>query len=235
MNKSHVIEWGADHLRVSPWRGDATVAHLSPHPGSIPQSHAIECCVEELRGRGYRSVLTAALAAGEQDAFFAAGFTVHEELHLLRHDLTAIAFPPAVRLRRGRRKDERGVLSLDEMAFDSFWRFDRRGLADARTATPASRFRIAERGGAIAGYAVTGRAASMGYLQRLAVHPRAQGLGIGTALVCDTLLWSQRRNATAVMVNTQADNLRALALYERLGFVREPRGLAVLERVLAWD
>jgi hypothetical protein len=35
-----------------------------------------------------------------------------------------------------------------------------------------------------------------------------------------------------VLVNTQVSNATALALYEHLGFVREPHGLAVLERPL---
>ncbi|MBI2705923.1 MAG: GNAT family N-acetyltransferase [Actinobacteria bacterium] len=235
MGKSNVIDWGADRLRVSPWRGDSSIAYLAPFPGRSPQPQTLDRCLDELRERGFRSVLTAALGRDEQGAFFAAGFQVHEELHLLRHDLRTIPYPPPVSLRRGRRRDERTVLKVDELAFDSFWRFDAPGLADARAATPTSRFRVAEHGGRVVGYAVTGRAAAVGYLQRLAVHPTLQGRGIGAALVIDTLRWSQRRNVAAVMVNTQAGNHRALALYERLGFRRESHGLAVLERVLAWE
>jgi ribosomal protein S18 acetylase RimI-like enzyme len=122
---------------------------------------------------------------------------------------------------------------VDGLAFDAFWRFDRSGLADARSATPVSRFRVAEGEPersveGVTGYAVTGRAGAIGYLQRLAVHPDAQRQGIGAALVTDALRWAKRRGAHAVMVNTQVTNVRALRLYERLGFVREANGLAVL-------
>jgi hypothetical protein len=50
--------------------------------------------------------------------------------------------------------------------------------------------------------------------------------------VADGLWWAARRGATSVLVNTQERNSGARALYEHLGFVLEPDGLAVLERTL---
>lgn len=234
MARSDVLDLGSDRLRIHPWRGDHSIAYVVPMPGRSPGPEGLRRCLDELRERGYRSALTSALGAGEQQAFLAAGFSVHEELHLLRHDLQRVPTPTATAtLRRGRRRDEAAVLDVDRLAFDAFWRFDQVGLADARSATPVSRFRVAD-DGAVAGYAITGRAGRTGYLQRLAVHPRVQRQSLGSALVADALRWSARRGAAAVMVNTQADNHGALALYERLGFVREAYGLAVLERSLDW-
>jgi ribosomal protein S18 acetylase RimI-like enzyme len=101
-------------------------------------------------------------------------------------------------------------------------------------ATPSARMRVASRAGgeAVVGYAITGRAGSRGYLQRLAVAPDGQRSGIGTALVADGLRWLRRWGAREVLVNTQEDNHAALALYAALGFTREPTGLAVLARPL---
>ena len=82
--------------------------------------------------------------------------------------------------------------------------------------------------GRIVGYAVTGRAGSRGYLQRLAVDPDAQGQGIGTTLVQDSFDWLRRRGARETLVNTQESNHKALALYERLGYRCQPQGLLVL-------
>ncbi len=76
---------------------------------------------------------------------------------------------------------------------------------------------------------MTGRAGTVSYLQRLAVRPDQQRRGMGSALVLDALHWAQRRGATSTLVNTQESNRSALALYEHLGFVREPDGLDVLE------
>jgi ribosomal-protein-alanine N-acetyltransferase len=124
------------------------------------------------------------------------------------------------------------VLAVDGLAFDRFWRFDAAGLADARTATPQARFRVATIDGRLVGYHVTGRAGALGYLQRLAVHPDHHGRGIGTALVGDSLDWCRTKGCASVLVNTQEGNRRALSLYEHLGFRPEPSGLAVLELAL---
>jgi len=235
MGKLDVVQWGPDRLRIGPWRGGGEVASIVPAPGQTPSAEAIERALSVLAAQGYRSVITSALTFLEQQAFMAASFTVHERLHLLRHDLQRIdASHPSLcgaRLRRGRRGDRDAVLAVDRAAFDAFWRFDEQGLTDARRATPSARLRVVDAGGVVA-YAVTGRAGTLGYLQRLAVHPSAQGRGLGTALVIDGLHWARRHGATAVLVNTQEANVGALDLYEQLGFVREAYGLAVLERSL---
>ena len=236
MRKLDIVQWGSDRLRVGPWRGDAAVAQIVPAPGQPPRADAIARCVEDLTGRGYRAALTSALTYGEQQPFLDVGFVVHERLHLLRHDL--LVLPPAlgrtqssVRLRRGRRTDRDGALRVDAAAFSPFWRFDARGLDDARAATPSSRFRVIA-DGEVVGYAVTGRAGSIGYLQRLAVRPDHHRRGFGHALVLDALHWARRRGATSVLVNTQETNVDAVRLYESMGFTREAYGLAVLERPL---
>jgi ribosomal protein S18 acetylase RimI-like enzyme len=240
-SKLDVVQWGADRLRIGPWRGDARTAFLAPIAGRPTSVGTIDRCLEVLAAKGYSSVLTAALSRTEQQPFVELGFTVHERLHLLRHDLREI--PPAdpVRLRRALPFDQGRVLELDARAFDHFWRFDREGLADARRATPSSRYRVAEalrHGGrhpgrpGVVGYAITGRAGDVGYLQRLAVDPDHHHQGLGTALVADSLAWARRRGAIVMLVNTQETNAAAQALYQRLGFVFEEHGLAVLERSL---
>lgn len=228
---------GIDRFRIGAWRGDGDIALLSPKPGSTPTTDGIGRALEEVRRRGFRSVLTPALAAGERTAFEAAGFELHERLHLLSHDLRELPPAPEVdaRLRRGRRRDIDDALRVDGLAFEPFWRFSTDGLAEARLATPRSRFRVVEHRRRLLGYHVTGCSDRAGYLQRLAVHPESSGRGLGSALVIDALRWSLRRGCTTVFVNTQETNTRALALYERLGFVLEPSGLAVLERNLDPD
>jgi ribosomal protein S18 acetylase RimI-like enzyme len=235
MGRLDVVQWGADRLRIGPWRGDPEVAQITPAPGRAPSGDTIDRAVRLLAARGYRLVLTSALTWSEQQPFVAIGFREHERLHLLRRDLRHLpdlaTTTGGCRLRRGRRNDLLDVLEVDAAAFTPFWRFDRAGLDDARAATPSARFRVAVDGPAV-GYAVTGRAGPIAYLQRLAVRPDHQGMGVGSALVVDGLRWARRRNATAALVNTQESNIRALALYQRLGFAPEPHGLVVLERSL---
>jgi ribosomal protein S18 acetylase RimI-like enzyme len=240
-SKLDVVQWGADRLRIGPWRGDAHTAFLAPVAGRPASGDTISHCLGVLTAKGYRSVLTAALSHAEQQPFIELGFEIHERLHLLRHDLRHlpdVAVPRSVRLRRALLFDQARVLQLDGRAFDHFWRFDRDGLHDARRATPTSRYRVAEhpgpdsRAARVAGYAITGRAGEVGYLQRLAVDPDHHNQGIGSALVADSLTWARRRGATVVLVNTQETNVAAQSLYRRLGFSFEEHGLAVLERSL---
>jgi GNAT superfamily N-acetyltransferase len=228
MRTYETVQWGPDRLRIGPWRGDPAIAELAPVvAGRSPDPRNVARGVELLTARGFRSVVTGALAPEEQVGYLGAGFAVHERLHLLAHDLHHLPPPPPVRLRRARRRDRADVLAVDHAAFAPFWRLDERGLDDALRATPSSRLRVAAHR-AVGGYAITGRAASRGYLQRLAVHPGHQGSGLGAALVLDALLWLRRRGCRVALVNTQEANERAFRLYRRLGFVPRADGLAVL-------
>ncbi|HEX2850608.1 MAG TPA: GNAT family N-acetyltransferase [Acidimicrobiales bacterium] len=230
-----VIEWGRERLRAGPWRGDRTVAYLNPVPGTpLPSPDFLRRCLRTLSSQGYRRVVTGALAPAEQAPFRLVGFAPSEELHLLSHDLAGAApagADPRFSLRRASRRDRPIVLALDAQAFEPFWQLDESGLDDAIAATPHTRFRVAVTAGDpddVVGYAITGRAGRRGYLQRLAVRPDHQGEGLGTLLVADALRWLRRWRGERAMVNTQLANERALALYERLGFRREPAGLSVL-------
>jgi ribosomal protein S18 acetylase RimI-like enzyme len=181
--------------------------------------------------------VTAAVAASEAQAFLAVGFTVRERLHLLAHELTRLDDPNAAvantTIRRARRSDRAPALEVDSRSFDPFWRLDPAGLDEAIEATPSSRFRVVDGPSGVIGYAVSGRAGSRGFLQRLAVDPGERRRGCGSALVLDGLRWMKRRGAARAMVNTQERNTEALRLYERLGFHLQPGGLAVLHTVLA--
>jgi ribosomal protein S18 acetylase RimI-like enzyme len=226
-----VIAVGAERARTGPWRGDRLVALLTPLPDApLPSAAFVRKCLSELAERGYRRVVTGALAPVEQAGFLAAGFEVAEELHLLAHDLHDLperGHPP---LRRARDDDHAAVLTIDHASFSPFWRLDEAGLADTLTATPRVRFRVShDDAGAVTGYAIVGRAGRRGYVQRLAVAPDARQHGTGRALILDGLWWLRRWRVTRVLVNTQHGNDGALALYHRLGFRPEPVGLSVLE------
>ena len=226
-----LIAVGAERARTGPWRGDHHVALLTPVPEGPPPSGAfVRRCLDELAARGYRRVVTGALAPAEQLGFLDAGFEVAEELHLLAHDLRDLQPKPRVPLRRARRDEHAAILVVDTASFTPFWRLDEEGLADTLQATPRVRFRVAhDAGDAVTGYAIIGRAGRRGYVQRLAVAPAQRLGGVGTALVLDGLWWLRRWRVTRALVNTQHGNDAALSLYRRLGFAPEPVGLSVLE------
>lgn len=226
----------SDGLRVTRWRVDPDLAHLSlaANRRRPLQADELRRRLADLRLEGWQGVVTAALTPPDQKVFFDQGFRVIERLHLLRHRLRSLPArdDPRVcsrRTRRARRRDHPAVLAIDRAAFVPFWQLDQTTLADALEATRASRFRVIDGDdGAVAGYAVCGRSASRGYVQRLAVAPGHQRQGLGTALLLDGLRWLARWRAHDVMVNTQEGNERSLHLYVRTGFELEPGGLAVL-------
>ncbi len=190
----------------------------------------MRACADQLDAWGVERAVTPALSVLDSQPFLDGGFRLLERLHLLSKPLYNEPRTPGRRIRTGRPWHRRTVLDIDRRAFDDFWRFDATSLREARTATPSSRFTVVTDRGQVVGYAVTGRAGSRGYLQRLAVDPERSGEGIGTDLVTDSFGWGYHRGVQRMMVNTQERNQRALQLYQHLGFIPEPEGLVVLER-----
>lgn len=119
----------------------------------------------------------------------------------------------AVTLRDGRPGDLDALERLENLVFDGD-RLSRRSLRHflrARsTAAP-----VAERDGALAGYAMVGfRAGSrLGRLFSLAVDPGHGRLGVGRALVRACEDRARARGCTAVRLEVRADNAGAVALY----------------------
>ncbi len=228
MPTDDLLRWSSNGVRVRSWRGQPETAHLTPmrRPGAL-QADDVDQVIDALVSAGVTGALTSAVGPYEESVFLDAGFAVRERLLLLRHHLDDVPPAPDVTLRRAGRRDRTAALAVDHLAFDDFWRLDDAALGDAIRATPHARFRVADLDGVV-GYAVTGRAGSVGFLQRLAVHPERQGRSIGRALVLDGLHWLRHRRASHALVNTQQDNARAADLYERVGFRREPHDLVVL-------
>ncbi len=224
-------------LRLSPWRGDVRTVQVVVVTGPTPQSHDVARLLDYLDDRGVLTVVTTALGPIDQQPFTEAGFTPREHLLLLSQTIEPDN-PPVWerRTRPARQRDQDAVLALDQRAFansSAFWRFDGVALAEAGQATQMCRRRvIKDRRRQLIGHAVTGQTSTIGFLQRLAVDPLAEGQGIGSALVADALRWLARNRAREAWVNTQPDNLRARDLYLRHGFVERDVGLNVLMRSL---
>jgi ribosomal protein S18 acetylase RimI-like enzyme len=226
------IRMGTERARTSFWRGKSDVVLIAPVPGSpVMSGEFVRHCVDKLASRGFQRAITGALSPLEQVGFIASGFEVEQTLVLLRTRLGS-SLPevsPGARLRAVPRWRRSEVLSVDTAAFPEFWRFDELGLRDALRATPEVSFKMLPgRRRRISGYAISGRAGTRGFVQRLAVHPDAQGAGVGRRLLLDGMRWMVRGGASEAYVNTQTTNKSALALYNSVGFREEPIGLSVL-------
>ena len=224
-------------LRLSPWRGDVQTVQVVVVASPTPQIHDVDRLLDYLGNRGVLTVVTTALGPVDQRPFIEAGFAPHEHLLLFGRSIEPNDLPArGRRTRPARRQDQEAVLALDKRAFatsSALWRFDRAALAEAGQATQTCRRRlIKDPQHQPIGHAVTGRTSTIGFLQRLAVDPSAEGRGIGSALVVDALRWLGRTGALEAWVNTQPGNLRARDLYLNHGFVEQDVGLDVLIRSL---
>ncbi len=225
------LRWPGGWARIGAWRGRADIGYLLVAAAHPPTSETIERCLRVLRRHGYGSVVTNALGPVDTLPFVDAGFSVHERLHLLTHDLERIP-DVANESRRARPRDRADVLALDARAFRPFWQLDAQALASAVEATPSTRFRVVPSDTGIAAYGITGRSGRQGYLQRIGVDPELQGRGLGHAMVADALRWLRRHRARGAVVNTQLDNEAALTLYRACGFREMSTGLCVMGRSL---
>ncbi len=204
------------------------MAHLRLVRGGGPSF--IDDCVETLLDLGITAVLSPPLPRSARIAWEDAGFDLCADLTLMRRNLDHMP-PPSHLVLTGDDVDIPEALRIDAAAFDEFWRFDARALAEARAATPASVLHVVRSAeGGLAGFAVTGAGQTIAYLQRLAVDPQWQGGGIGRSLVRTAARWAMRCGASTIMLNTQSDNRGAIGLYESEGFHVLDEPLAVLRR-----
>lgn len=63
----------------------------------------------------------------------------------------------------------------------------------------------------------------VGTIWQVAVHPGVQSLGIGTALIAEAERCIRRRGLDRAGLSVEVENVRARALYERLGYVADGR------------
>lgn len=180
-------------------------------------------------------VRTGALYPIAAEAFRARGFVVVDRLALLERPLVGPISGGARNrssrgIRRLRRRDLPVIAEIDQTAFPIGWRNDAASLAGIAAATPQARSRVAYgAGGNPVGFAITGKAGTTGYLQRIAVRPDSRRAGVGRRLVDDALQWLMRRGASRALVNTGIENRAALKMYEHASFDLLDDQLVVLE------
>jgi len=125
--------------------------------------------------------------------------------------------------------DVEGVLAVEDAAFAQLWRHSAANFLAIGQSHPY--FVVAEDETGIVGYQFSATDATTGYLIRIAVHPRAEGQGVGARLMAEAVRFFHRSGVSKIVLNTDETNTRAHNLYERFGFHQVfPHGF-----VLGWD
>lgn len=79
---------------------------------------------------------------------------------------------------------------------------------------------VAELEGEIIGTITSSKEGNAQLVSALAVHPDKQGLGVGTALLNWVKDYAMREGSTNVLLDVEVENERALAVYEKAGFIK---------------
>ncbi len=119
-------------------------------------------------------------------------------------------------LRTLEHRDLQELAGLDSRAFGPIWQHSQKVLALALQ--QASMASVVERDGNLVAYQISTASAYGAHLARLAVDPDWQNRGIGSNLVIEVLRQFALQGFMRVTLNTQADNMQGLRLYQRLGF-----------------
>lgn len=110
------------------------------------------------------------------------------------------------------------VERTDAASFDPSWQNPLETLQRAFTQSLFAM--VAEDKDGIIGYQITTGGGQRAHLARLAVHPTAQGRGVGRALLSNLFKMMTHKGILRLTVNTQNDNVPSLNLYQKMGFVR---------------
>lgn len=191
----------------------------------------LEACSDRLFEIGAPSVLSPPLPPTARSTWVDAGFGPALDLALMRLSLEEQPRCPNHLVVDGSDLRREVLLEIDRAAFSEFWRFDSPGLTEAIDATATSDILIIrDQDGGATGFAVVGHGSAIAYLQRVAVHPDWQGLGMGRSLVRAAARKARTTGARVMLLNTQFDNEPAIALYRSEGFVLLPEALTLMRR-----
>lgn len=146
------------------------------------------------------------------------GFAYGEEIITLARGDNLVPPPSSdsPRIRVAEMQDIPQLATLDQAAFDTPWQMSVYDLRQAYRI--ASSCTVAIHDDAIIGFQISTFFFDGAHLARLAVHPTAQGRGVGSALLRDLLERYTRRGIPMMTVNTQESNLQSRRLYQRYGF-----------------
>jgi ribosomal protein S18 acetylase RimI-like enzyme len=155
-----------------------------------------------------------------QSLLLSNGFELKQNIILLElknENIRSFSSPRGIRIRSMQDADMSAVAKVDLAAFGQFWHNAENTLQRARLQCASAT--VAEDDSGVIGYQLSTKNPLGAHLARLGVQPKAQGRGVGSALVSHLIQTFGANQSSKLSVNTQADNTASLSLYKKIGFV----------------
>ena len=136
----------------------------------------------------------------------------------------------AISIRPASTADADEILLVDRAAFLPLWQQDEHAIF---TSLQRNGFLLkAEWHEVLVGYAAGIWNESYGHINRLAVHPQAQGQGIGKRLLAESISHFHQGGVHRITLNTQVNNTASRQLYEQFGFQMVNCDIQVLTKAI---
>lgn len=215
-----------EYIVGGPWRHRGEIQEIvdiAAVGGAVELVHAFADAAED---RGIDLVLVPERAERRKEQFYGSvGFKPIEEiiiyeLHHLRPPRHRPLTPVFNRVDLGRPGSYDALLQLDHHAFPWLWRNSEAEFANYASAAGVEIEIAFDNRGRPLAYVGYTKLRTWGHLDRIAVSPSAQGLGLGRTALEYAVARMVAAGARRVGLSTQANNHVSRALYESFGFHR---------------
>ena len=120
-------------------------------------------------------------------------------------------------IRKMRREDVCEIAALERMCFSDPWS---ENSVASELVNPLSSWLVAVDGGKVVGYIGSQAVLDAADVMNLAVAPEYRRRGIAQALLQELTHCLRKKNVIALLLEVRVSNAPAIALYEKLGFVK---------------
>jgi ribosomal protein S18 acetylase RimI-like enzyme len=210
------------------WRHREEIATVVDIAGSAGAHDLLQGFAELAAARGLTMAVASEQAERRKREFYlAAGFEQIEDIVI--YELTRVRErAPELRGLRFERfdivneRDFTDLLELDHRAFPWLWGYSAEEFVEYADSPGVAHDVGRDPDGRIVAYVGTTRFRSWGHLDRIAVDPTLQGMGLGRAALDYAVMALANAGARRIGLSTQGNNTSSRALYERYGFRRAP-------------
>lgn len=218
-----------EFILVAPWRHRNELVTVHTSGAFAHEDMLLDAVMTQARDDGAIGFVVVDINETRQPTFYARhGLRRVEEIVTYEHRrlarLSSTPGFPGIEFLRVDGNDPgllEAVIALDHAAFPWFWWNSDEEFRAYLAYTGVEVWAGLENGDVVAYVGFT-QYLRWGHLDRIAVHPTVQGLGVGRAALAFAARALQDRGCRRLALSTQGNNARSRSLYQRTGFVRTP-------------